>query len=94
MQQIAGSAKPAEERGEGEAIDGGKATRTAAVRTCAMVGQSGVASVKVSQMEVREASEHRDYAEDETDAEADEIEGVHGHWVRIIGRDVSCGCSW
>jgi hypothetical protein len=37
-------------------------------------------------MEVREASEYRDQAEDETDAEADEIEGVHGHWVRRFER--------
>jgi hypothetical protein len=30
-------------------------------------------------VEMGEAAEYRDYAEDETDAEADEIEGVHDH---------------
>jgi len=35
---------------------------------CAMVGERGVADVKMSEVEVCEASEHRDYAEDETEA--------------------------
>src|SRR5258707_926177 len=41
------------------------------------MGQRRVSEVKVSQMEMSEASEHRDYAEDETDAEVDEIARVN-----------------
>src|SRR5205823_3142698 len=81
MQQVARSPKPAEECSKGETIDSGEAVGATAVGARAVVGQRGVADVKMSEVEVCGASQHRDYAEDETDAEADEIEGVHGHWA-------------
>jgi len=96
MQEVAGSAKPAEERGEGEAIEGGEALgtagmraaamRTCAMRACAVVGEPRVADMKVPQMKVREAAKKEGHTEDETDAEADEVEGFHSHWVRRFVR--------
>src|SRR5260370_3931465 len=58
MQQVAGSAKPAKERGEGEAIDSGEAPgtaamRAAAIRACAVVGQRRVTDLTVSWMQMR-----------------------------------------
>ena len=38
-----------------------------------------VAEVNASNVQVREAANYRGQAEDETDAEADEVEGVHSH---------------
>jgi hypothetical protein len=44
-----------------------------------MVAQRRVIDVKMSYMEMREATKKEGHAKDETDAEADEVEGVHGH---------------
>jgi hypothetical protein len=49
------------------------------MRACAVVGQRKVTDVKVPQMKMREATKKEGHAKDETDAEADEVEGVHGH---------------
>lgn len=76
MQQVTGSSKPAEERGDGEAIDSGEAPR-AAMRACAVVDLCRVTDVDVSYMQMRKAANCRDQAEYETNAETDEVEGVH-----------------
>jgi hypothetical protein len=58
----------------------------AAVRACALMGQPRVTDVKVPQMKMREAAKKEGHAKDKTDAEADEVEGFHSHWVRRFVR--------
>jgi len=43
-----------------------------------------VTNVKASDMQMREAAENRGQAEDEADAETDEVEGIHSHCVRRL----------
>jgi hypothetical protein len=82
MQEIAGSAEPAEESRDGEAIDGGEAM--AAMRgSMRSMAVRHVSDVDAADMKVSEASDEREHAEDETDAEADEIEGVHVIWCSV-----------
>jgi len=82
VQEITGSAKPAEERRNGEAVDGGEATATmrGGMRSVAV---RHVANVDAADVNVSEASDDREETEDETDAEADEIEGVHIIWCSV-----------
>ena len=85
MQQVASSAEPAQKRGDGETIDAGETMRAGA-SACAVWNMGRVADVKAPKMQMREAPNNRGHAEDETDAEADEVEGVHGHCLpRLLG---------
>jgi hypothetical protein len=82
VQQIAGSAEPAEEGRDGEAIDGGDAV--AAMRgTVRGMAVRRVADMEAADVKVSEASYDRDEAEDKANAEADEIEGVHIIWCSV-----------
>jgi hypothetical protein len=52
---------------------------------CAMSMDVGrVPDVEVANVKVSEASDHRDEAENETNAEADEVEGVHIIWCSAL----------
>ena len=79
MQKIARSAEPAEECRDGKAVNRGEAVR-AAMR----VDVGRVPDVEVADVKVREASGHREEAEDKTDDETDEVEGVHIIWCSAL----------
>jgi hypothetical protein len=82
VQEITGSAEPAEEGRDGEAIHGGEAV--AVMRsTMRSMAVRHVADVDAADVKVGEASDEREHAEDETNAEADEIEGVHIIWCSV-----------
>ena len=81
MQEITRSAEPAEERSDRESVDADSPTlEVSPVRSMAMCK---VADVDSSDVQVGEASDDRDDAEDETDGETDEIEGVHIIWCSV-----------
>ena len=47
------------------------------------MGVTGVSDVEAADVQMGEASDDGDEAEDETDGEADEIEGVHVIWCSV-----------
>jgi hypothetical protein len=92
VQQIARSAEPAEEGSDGESVDGRDTVRAAVSADIGVVSQ--VEAADVAEMHVAEASDDSQDAEDETNDEAYEVEGVHGHCVlRFVRLFVVTGCG-
>src|SRR5262249_12150672 len=93
VQQIACSAEPAEEGCAGESVDGGETVMRGAVSADVGV-MSEMDVAEVAEMQMAEASDNSKDAEDKTNDEADEIEGVHDHWVpRFVRWFVVMGCG-
>ncbi len=74
MQQIAGAAEPAKERGQGEAVERGHLAASLRVR----VGMDvGVPNVQVAKVESTEAAEGGEHAEHKSEHETDEVKRDH-----------------
>ena len=84
IEQIAGCSEPAEKSGDSEAVDGGDS-----VRAAVGVGVRGMSQAEMTDVKVREAAGEGENAENETDDEADEIDGFHGY--ALLAFALVCG---
>ncbi len=93
VQEVAGAAEPAEEGGEGEAVERGDVAGGFGMRVEMAVAYMSMAEVTVAEVETAQAAEGGEEDEDESEDEADEIDGVHleAFLLRGLGCDGECG---
>ena len=78
MQQVARATEPAEERREGEAVEGGDVAGSLRVQMAGMaVTDMRLTDMAVTEVQAASAGEGGEDREDEAEEEADEEDGVH-----------------